>query len=235
EELRAHRSSRWPADSVRHIQHVLSRRPRAHAAGAAARAGRARDGDRVTRARRALAGAILGAAGCVAVTIGQTATGTLDGSVVETSCGAIPGATITARQLAGDVTRTGVTSGSGRFSIDGLPAGDYAITATLNGFTSATRRAAYLRPGDTVSSSLVLVDPSRGAVRSPRTCVPIEASRGVMLVHATLNDVPDPVWLILDSGASVSVVAEALANARGIPIRTTGETRAGIGEGASRI
>jgi hypothetical protein len=56
-----------------------------------------------------------------------------------------------------------------------------------------------------------------------------------MLVRATLNDAPEPVWLILDSGASVSVVAEALATARGMTARAIGETRAGIGEGSTRM
>jgi hypothetical protein len=68
-----------------------------------------------------------------------------------------------------------------------------------------------------------------------RACVPVELSRGVLLIHATLNDAAEPIWLILDTGASVSVVADALATARGIPTRSIGETRAGIGEAATRI
>ena len=56
-----------------------------------------------------------------------------------------------------------------------------------------------------------------------------------MIVRGRSTTMPDPVWLILDSGASVSVVAEALATARGMTARAIGETRAGIGEGSTRM
>ncbi len=179
-----------------------------------------------------LAGIIGGAAS----TLGQTsAGGGLNGTVVDPSCGVLPGATVTARQLDGDLARTAVTSQNGRFTVDHLPAGDYALTASLAGFAAASRRSISLRDAETISSSLVLEPGKSGPARALRICVPVEMSRNVMIVRATLNDAPEPVWLILDSGASVSVVGEALATARGMTARAVGETRAGIGESSTRI
>ena len=190
---------------------------------------------------------LAGVIGGAAIALGQTsAGGSLTGTVVDPSCGVLPGATVTARQLDGELARTAVTSNNGRFTVDGLPAGDYALTASLAGFGAASRRSIYLRAAETISSSLVLeLGSSRSSIRAnclvprepglPRICVPVEMSRSVLLVRATLNDAPEPVWLILDSGASVSVVGEALATARGITARAIGETRAGIGESSTRI
>ena len=165
----------------------------------------------------------------------------------------LPGATVTARQLDGELARTAVTSSDGRFTVGGLSAGDYALTANLAGFGAASRRSIYLRAADTISSSLVLEPgkieiihsvanpgpdprPARGPARGSRICVPVERSRATWSPRMRmLNDAPEPVWLILDSGASVSVVGEALGTARGMTARAIGETRAGIGEGATRI
>lgn len=165
-----------------------------------------------------------------------TPTAILNGTVIDQRCAALPGASVAVRQLAGELTRRASTSRDGKFSVGNLPAGDYAVSAILPGFVAATRTAIGLNDADTVSSSLVLEpDSPTPLVAGSPTCVPVERSRGVMIVRATLNDAPEPVWLILDSGASVSVVGEALATARGMTARAIGETRAGIGEGSTRI
>lgn len=163
-------------------------------------------------------------------------TGTLDGAVIDHQCGALPHARVTVRQIAGELTRTADTDRDGKFRIENLPAGDYAATATMAGFVAATRPAIDLNAGGTVSSSLVLEPDSPNVPESgPTTCVPVQMSRGVMIVRGRVNQDPAPAWLILDSGASVSVLADALAQARGIPVRSTGVVRGGIGEGAARI
>jgi len=192
----------------------------------------------VTTTGRAL---IAGAAALVIVSVTAVArrappTGTVDGTVIDQQCSALPRASVTVRQIAGDLTRTADTDRDGKFRIDNLPAGDYAVTASLTGFVAATRPAIGLNAGDTVSSSLVLEPDSPNAPGSrPTTCVPVQMSRGVMIVRSRVNEDPTPVWLILDSGASVSVLADAFAQARGIPIRSTGDVRGGIGEGSARI
>lgn len=192
----------------------------------------------MTPMRRAM---IAGAAavvvlGSAAIARQALQTGTLNGAVIDQRCAGLPRATVTVRKLAGDLTRTASTNGDGTFGVDGLPAGDYTVIATLAGFVAATRAAIGLNAGDTVSSSLVLEPDSPNVPGTgPTTCVPVQMSRGVMNVRARINDDSSPVWMILDSGASVSVLADALAQARGIAIRSTGDVRGGIGEGAARI
>lgn len=181
----------------------------------------------------AAAVAVLSAA---AIARQTTPTAILTGAVIDQRCAALPGASVTVRQLAGELTRTASTDRDGTFSVGNLPAGDYAVHATRPGFVAATRTAIGLNDGDTVSSSLVLEPDSPTAlVAGSTTCVPVQMSRGVMIVRGRINADPDPVWLILDSGASVSVVADALAKARGIAARSTGDVRGGIGEGSARI
>jgi hypothetical protein len=200
--------------------------------------------------RRALLSGAAGIVAGAALTAGQAPdTGTLNGDVVDPSCGVLPGVTVTARRLDGDLTQTVITDRKGTFSLGGLPAGAYKLTATLAGFRASSRTAIDLRAGATVSSSLAMeigrfesVD--RGADPGPprplpmprETCVPVEMSRGVAIVHARLNHyVTEPVWMILDSGASVTVVAEALATARAMDVRPAGEMQSGIGEGRARL
>jgi hypothetical protein len=190
-----------------------------------------------------------GVVACAVLTASQLPqTGTLNGDVVDISCGVLPGATVTARQLDGSVTSRASTNSAGRFSIDRIPAGDYELTATLAGFGTAKRTAIELRAGDTVSSSFAIdlgptiydSVPSPALARSTPAgirpmCAPAEMSRGVIFVHATLDDNRAPVWLILDSGANVSVITDAVATSRAMTVRPAGETNGGIGEGRARV
>lgn len=199
--------------------------------------------------RRALGvGAVALLAGAVLTASQAPQTGTLNGDVVDTSCGVLPGATVTARQLDGNFTYTAITHADGRFGIDRVPAGDYELVVKLTGFATARRTAITLRAGETVSSSFAiefgptisdavpgatLPRPAPASARS--VCVPAEMSRGVMFVHATLDDGHAPAWLILDTGASVTVITEAVATARGLTVQPAGETNGGIGEGRARL
>ena len=54
-------------------------------------------------------------------------------------------------------------------------------------------------------------------------------------MRGRINDDLNPVWLILDSGASVSIIAEALATARGMTARAIGETRPASARGYTRM
>ena len=83
----------------------------------------------------------LAAAVCLAVLIGvpaaQTAAGTITGSVKDPRGAAMAGVTvqIVAR---GSSPRRVLTDARGEFTFQGLAAGDYTLTATLNGFTPFT-------------------------------------------------------------------------------------------------
>jgi hypothetical protein len=53
----------------------------------------------------------------------QTGTGTIDGRVHDESRASLPGATVTAKNVATGLTRTATVSGTGTYRVSALPAG----------------------------------------------------------------------------------------------------------------
>jgi hypothetical protein len=64
----------------------------------------------------------------------QAGTGTFSGTVVDDQGAAIPGANVTATELATGATRTTASNAEGVFRLAGLPAGRYTIDVTLDRF-----------------------------------------------------------------------------------------------------
>lgn len=79
----------------------------------------------------------------------QTVTGTIQGTVVDTSGGVLPGVTVTITQTATGAERTVVTNEVGFFSAPYLPIGPYKLVATLSGFGSIVREGITLGLNDT--------------------------------------------------------------------------------------
>ena len=73
----------------------------------------------------------------------QSATGDIQGTVVDQSGAVLPGVTVTVTNTATGVQREAVTDAAGRFAAPGLQVGPYEVTAALQGF--ATRRQENLR------------------------------------------------------------------------------------------
>src|SRR5690349_7040336 len=67
---------------------------------------------------------------------GSTKT-TLSGTVIDTSGGAIPGATVTIKNDQTGVTTTVLTSSAGAFDAPALNPGTYTVTVALSGFKTA--------------------------------------------------------------------------------------------------
>jgi outer membrane receptor protein involved in Fe transport len=65
----------------------------------------------------------------------QTALGTLRGVVLDQQGGALPGATVTVRQVETNTVQTTVTSGEGRYFLPNLRPGRYEVLSELSGFT----------------------------------------------------------------------------------------------------
>jgi hypothetical protein len=63
----------------------------------------------------------------------RQAQGALSGVVRDSQGGVIPGVTVAATGLIGG-TRTAITNASGSFSIGSVPAGQYDVTASIQGF-----------------------------------------------------------------------------------------------------
>jgi outer membrane receptor protein involved in Fe transport len=65
-------------------------------------------------------------------------TGTISGNVKDATGGALPGVTVTITSQDRGFTRSTVTDETGRYVFPAVPIGPYAITATLQGFETAT-------------------------------------------------------------------------------------------------
>src|SRR5947208_10460224 len=83
----------------------------------------------------------------------QTALGTLRGVVVDQQSGALPGATVTARQLDTNTTQTAVTGAEGQYFLPNLRPGKYEVNSDLQGFAS-TRQQLELRVGQDLTVNL---------------------------------------------------------------------------------
>jgi hypothetical protein len=97
--------------------------------------------------------------------LGQGGTGTLTGTVEDTSKALIPGVTITAVNANTGVTRTTLTNESGSYNLPGLPPGTYRLSSALPGFqtqsfnnidlgTNETKRLNYSLQVSTVATSV---------------------------------------------------------------------------------
>ncbi len=69
--------------------------------------------------------------------LAQTGLATITGIVMDSSGGAIPGATVTATNQATNVPYTGVTNAAGSYVITGVPIGQYVVRVELQGFKAA--------------------------------------------------------------------------------------------------
>ncbi|MGQ0734399.1 MAG: TonB-dependent receptor, partial [Acidobacteriota bacterium] len=92
-------------------------------------------------------------AGAGASGVAQSATGAIDGVVVDQSHARLPGVTITLLHSATSTSRTVVTDANGWFRAPLLPVGVYQLTAALAGFQTLTREIA-LTVGQIISMDL---------------------------------------------------------------------------------
>src|SRR5206468_2960851 len=67
----------------------------------------------------------------------QTSLATVRGKVTDEQGGVLPGATVTARQIETNTTRSSLTESLGQYFLSSLPAGTYEITVELSGFSPA--------------------------------------------------------------------------------------------------
>ena len=87
----------------------------------------------------------------------QGSAGTILGTITDESKAAIPGVTITARNVATGVTRTQVTDDGGRYHVPELIPGQYQVQAQLQGFQTAVRKGIEVTVGSEIVADLQLV------------------------------------------------------------------------------
>jgi Carboxypeptidase regulatory-like domain/TonB-dependent Receptor Plug Domain len=86
----------------------------------------------------------------------QATTGIIEGTVLDPSGAALPGATVTLHDTATNFERVVVSDGAGRFRAPLLPLGPYRVTVALEGFATLVREGLDLSVGETVSLTLQL-------------------------------------------------------------------------------
>jgi outer membrane receptor protein involved in Fe transport len=113
----------------------------------------------------------------------QVTLAAIRGKVTDEQAGVVPGATITARHVATNTVKVGVTGELGQYYLPNLPAGEYEVTVELVGFGTERRTGIVLQVGQevgldfkmalggvaetvTVVSESTLVETTRSAVAS---------------------------------------------------------------------
>ncbi|MGH9163629.1 MAG: carboxypeptidase regulatory-like domain-containing protein, partial [Vicinamibacteraceae bacterium] len=81
---------------------------------------------------------LIGLGAAVDVAAQQSATGTLTGTVVDSTKASVPGATASAIEGTTGAIRTGISNEQGLFRIPALPPGRYSLRVELSGFRSVT-------------------------------------------------------------------------------------------------
>ena len=81
----------------------------------------------------------------------QSATGSIEGVVVDQSGAALPGVSVTLKEAATGIQREAVTETNGLFRMPNLPVGVYAVKADLTGFASRTQDDLRLTIGQTLT------------------------------------------------------------------------------------
>ena len=84
------------------------------------------------------------------------ATGSIEGTVVDSGGGIIPGATVTATNDATAGTSTAVSQANGSFTIPSLVVGKYTVTVALQGFKTAVLKDVQVSAGAPVSIKPIL-------------------------------------------------------------------------------
>ena len=104
-----------------------------------------------------------GRAGCRARRTRKSPAPTIVGTITDSSGAALPGATVTARNVDTGFTRTVPANESGAYRLEFLPIGSYVVEVTLSGFKTARRSGIVLNVNDTAR-----VDAVAGARRRRR-------------------------------------------------------------------
>ena len=149
----------------------------------------------------------------------QSTSATVSGSVLDEQKAALPGATVTVRNLDSGQPRSTTTDERGAFRLVGIPPGRYEITADLAGFgrlvrsdlvltvaqevtLTLTLRVAALEEAVTVTGELPLVETTRSALGTTITTTEIEELPIAGRNFATLAQLTPGVTSTAGSGIS---------------------------------
>ena len=81
----------------------------------------------------------------------QVGSAALSGVIQDTTGAVIPGASVTLQNDASGAQRISPSNGTGLFTFEAVPSGDYTLTIQQKGFKQLVRRSIHLNPGDSLS------------------------------------------------------------------------------------
>ena len=157
------------------------------------------------------------------------ATAQINGAVVDSSGGVLPGVTVTAIQTETGFRREAVTDETGSYALLNLPLGPYRLEATLSGFRAYAQTGIVLQVG---SNPLIPVTLQLGSVEetvSVEAAAPLVETRnpaiGAVIDNEQVEALPlegrNPVVLVMMAGAAVDTgnpSSRSLTQSRGIAI-----------------
>src|SRR6187549_2868751 len=86
----------------------------------------------------------------------ESASSGISGQVVDSTKGAMPGATVTVTNAGTNAQRVVVTDAEGRFTVPNLPPATYSIRVELSGFQTSEIRDVTLRNGEIARPTVAL-------------------------------------------------------------------------------
>jgi hypothetical protein len=158
----------------------------------------------------------------------ESASSGIVGQVIDSTKGAMPGATVTVINTGTNAQRVAVTDGEGRFSIPNLPPATYQIRVELSGFQTTEIKAFTLRNGDiarpTITLGLANVSETVTVVGESPLLQTQSASVGQNISQKQINDLPVNGRTLL-SFAALSAGVTPQAFNRGTQFGAAGSSR----------
>jgi hypothetical protein len=134
----------------------------------------------------------------------QTVTGTLQGTVTDTSGGVLPGVTVSVKHVETGTERTLVTNDQGFYSAPYLQIGRYVVTAALAGFGTVARDGVQVNLNDTRVVDFTLDPRVTQSVTVKGDATPINVTNGEIKGSLTAEQIMDKPSLSASSFLSLA-------------------------------
>ncbi|MEP7075211.1 MAG: TonB-dependent receptor, partial [Acidobacteriota bacterium] len=99
---------------------------------------------------------VFGCVFCLAVSAQDITSGTIQGTVSDEQGAAVPGATVEARNVGTNFTKTFTTDSDGRFTLLSIPPGSYIVSISKTGFAKTNQENVELTVGRSISLNITL-------------------------------------------------------------------------------
>ena len=133
--------------------------------------------------------------------VGQTGgTGAISGTVVDSTGAVVPGATVTATNVATGVMTTRVATGAGVYNIGSLIPGVYTVSVSFSGFSTFKQENVTLDALDTVGLNVTLKTGSTGDTITVSDAPPVLETTNATLGGTIENSVYSALPLLISGG-----------------------------------